>query len=114
MWQAFKLAQQSLEHYVKNQHTEWFNSIDPSLTKKLDYNLILIEEDKNGLLKCNFDKSLLSCFNEVPAPPATHPIHLRHPSLVPPSFTQNRKSLGTVLLSFLQTKSGFYAACRYV
>lgn len=63
--QAAKLAQQSLEHYIKNQHTEWFNSIDPSLTRKLEYNLILIEEDKNGELMLNFDRQLLSVFNEV-------------------------------------------------
>ena len=62
---AFNLALQSLEHFIKNQHTTWFNSIDPGLTRKLEYNLIVVEEDKNGLLMRNFDKQLLSVFNEV-------------------------------------------------
>lgn len=62
---AFKLAEQSLQQYIKNQHTEWFQSIDSGMARKLEYNLIIIKEDENGLLIRNFDRQLLSVFNEV-------------------------------------------------
>ncbi|KAK3256380.1 hypothetical protein CYMTET_34484, partial [Cymbomonas tetramitiformis] len=62
---AYTLAQQSIEQFVKNQHLEWFNTIEAGLTKKLENNLILIEDNQGGLLKMNFDKQLLSVFAEV-------------------------------------------------
>ena len=63
--QAYTLTTTSMEQYVKSQHLEWFNSIDTSISQKLETNLISSIPNEEGLLKVNFDKDLLSLFHEV-------------------------------------------------
>lgn len=38
---AYELTNQSIQQFVTNTHTQWFNSIDPSLSKQLQANLLL-------------------------------------------------------------------------
>ena len=63
--QSYTLTTSSMEQYMKNQHLEWFNSIDTTISLKLEANLIVQEKDESGLLRVNFDKVLLSLFHEV-------------------------------------------------
>ena len=61
---AYHLATAAMEQYIKNQHLDWFNTIDSLLMKKLENNLIQPDEE-TGLLVMNFDKQILSTFAEV-------------------------------------------------
>ena len=63
--QAYTLTTSSMEQYMKNQHLEWFNSIDATISEKLKNFLIVSGVNESGLLQVNFDKELLSLFHEV-------------------------------------------------
>eukprot|EP00899_Mesostigma_viride_P014884 jgi/Mesvir1/23397/Mv21091-RA.2 len=54
----------AVEQFIRNQHTDWFQLIDPSVAKRLE-NTLIVAEEETGLLEMNFDKSLLSLFSEV-------------------------------------------------
>ena len=61
---AFGMAVNAIEQYIKNQHLEWFNTIDSSISRKLENPLIMVEGEV-GLLRVNFDAQLLGLFQEV-------------------------------------------------
>lgn len=47
---AYELAHQSMQQFIVNTHTEWFNTIDNSISKQLQDNLLV--QDKADR-KCN-------------------------------------------------------------
>ena len=49
--------------FIKSQHTEWVNSIDPYAMKKLEKNLL--DDGGNGLYMLKFDPTLLGVVHEV-------------------------------------------------
>ena len=63
--EAHSLALNAIEQYVKNQHLEWFNTIEAAIATKLENSLIFTDDSKKGLLESNFDRHLLELFQEV-------------------------------------------------
>lgn len=56
----------SLEHYKQNEcHQKWIESIDLDLYKRLEQNLIQVNESKGGLLERSFDSHLLDVLEEI-------------------------------------------------
>nr|AML30862.1 axonemal inner arm dynein heavy chain 6 [Marsilea vestita] len=53
----------SIDQFIKSQHTEWTNNIDPYAMKKLEKSLL--DDSGNGLYLLKFDQSLLALFYEV-------------------------------------------------
>lgn len=41
MLTAYELTHQSMQQYIVNTHTEWFNTIDNSISKQLQANLLV-------------------------------------------------------------------------
>eukprot|EP00232_Nephroselmis_pyriformis_P029065 CAMPEP_0182867354 /NCGR_PEP_ID=MMETSP0034_2-20130328/8675_1 /TAXON_ID=156128 /ORGANISM="Nephroselmis pyriformis, Strain CCMP717" /LENGTH=4528 /DNA_ID=CAMNT_0024999703 /DNA_START=83 /DNA_END=13669 /DNA_ORIENTATION=- len=62
---AYTLFQSSIEGFIKSQHQDWYNTVDPALTKKLDNSLIVSLESEGGQLMMNFDTQMLKHFTEV-------------------------------------------------
>ena len=60
---VFHQLEFAIQHYVKNQHKEWFESVEPTLATRLENNLIVMGE--GNLLHVNFDKIILRHFNEI-------------------------------------------------
>ncbi|MCO5578650.1 hypothetical protein L7F22_032494 [Adiantum nelumboides] len=53
----------SIEQFIRAQHTEWTNSIDPYAMKKLEKSLL--DDGGNGFYILKFDQSFLGLFYEV-------------------------------------------------
>ena len=62
---AHALAVESINAYIQSQHAEWVATIDPNYPKKLENSLMTQTESERGSLLMNFDKSLLSLFQET-------------------------------------------------
>lgn len=41
---AYELAHTSIEQFMHNTHNEWFNTIEPSLSKELQANLLVADK----------------------------------------------------------------------
>ncbi|WIA33430.1 hypothetical protein OEZ86_006562 [Tetradesmus obliquus] len=62
---AYDLTHQSMQQFIVNTHTEWFNTIDNSISKQLQDNLLVQDKADRGLLSMNFDRQLLAMSQEV-------------------------------------------------
>jgi len=62
---SHELTHESIQHYIQSQHHEWFNTIDATMSKRLENNLIYVDDNEGGLLTMNFDKKVLRMFQEV-------------------------------------------------
>jgi hypothetical protein len=61
---AYELTHQSMQQFIVNTHTEWFHTIDNSISKQLQDNLLV--QDKADR-KCNL-ASLSSLIGVLPCP----------------------------------------------
>eukprot|EP00879_Flechtneria_rotunda_P019356 GHRR01020328.1.p1 GENE.GHRR01020328.1~~GHRR01020328.1.p1 ORF type:complete len:1679 (+),score=578.13 GHRR01020328.1:143-5179(+) len=62
---AYELTHQSMQQFIVNTHTEWFNTIDNSISKQLQDNLLTQDKADRGLLSMNFNPQLLAMSQEV-------------------------------------------------
>lgn len=62
---AYELAHASIEQFIHNTHSEWFNTIESGIEKELHGNLMTQDKAAGGLLSMNFHKDLLSMSSEV-------------------------------------------------
>lgn len=62
---AYDLAHASIEQFMHNTHNEWFNIIDPNISKELAANLMIADKTQGGLLTMNFHRDLLGMSFEV-------------------------------------------------
>lgn len=64
---AYELAHASIEQFIHNTHSEWFNTIETGLEKELHANLMTVDKAAGGLLSMNFHRDLLAMTVEVGA-----------------------------------------------
>lgn len=51
---AYELTHQSMQQFIVNTHTEWFNTIDNSISKQLQANLLVQDKaDRKYRNQCN-------------------------------------------------------------
>ena len=62
---AYNLAQSALSGYITQVHSNWHASISSSVSKDLDCKLLVSSASEGGLLSCNFNKGVLTMFQEV-------------------------------------------------
>lgn len=65
VYPAYTLAHASIEQFIHNTHSEWFNTIESGIDKELSANLMSVDKAAGGLLSMNFHKDLLSMNMEV-------------------------------------------------